>query len=364
MIPVVKVRVRSTYTIEIPMADIDGDQLRCRWGANQSESGGIYESKGQLQPNPCILTYEATAVGYEGVAVIIEDFDTNGQVLSSVPLQFLIEILLPETTTTTTTTTTTPITPMTTIPEGSGNTNDSMSSTNSGISVITVTIPSTDIAITTTTITTTTTIALQPCPLPPIYDGDWGSGACIGVPSNHRIDLPIAAKVLCNHSSTSIQNILTISPRGMVRSPITQDPASENRYVMSLQWTPDPLQYGIHPLCVTPVDSNRQSGRTVCFSLLVDVHSPQFVSGSMSPTGTVSQHQSIWTIAVDVDIVPPTNANVAAVFFKRDSSGTADDVEVARVSMLTAEYESRLITFNTDNITWEQVSQQSILIIQ
>jgi hypothetical protein len=321
MNPVVKVQVGQTHIINIPMADIDGDQIRCRWGLNYSESGGIYESKGNLQPNPCQLTYNATQVGYEGIAVVIEDFDSNNHVLSSIPLQFLIEIVpaLPD------------ITTPAPLPDN-------------------------------VTITVDFTTPPPVCPNPPEYVGDWGPSACIGVASNNVTKIRVVVKIPCGNSSTSIRDILTISPTGMIKGPITQDPQDSDKYIMYLQWTPNRSQYGIHPLCVTPVDSSGQSGQTVCFNLLVDVHSPHFVLGSMSPTGVVSQNESTWTIATDVDIVPPTDPSVSAVIYKRSDGGS--DVYVFRVNMSTADYQSRQITFNTDNITWEQVSDLYSLTVQ
>jgi hypothetical protein len=149
----------------------------------------------------------------------------------------------------------------------------------------------------------------------------------------------------------------------MSKGPITQDPQNNNKYIMYLEWTPQTDQYGVHNLCVTPVDNSSRSGLTVCFSILVDVHSPQFVSQSMSPTGIVSPNQSTWTIATDVDIVPPTDPSISAVFFKRDSSGMTSDSEVIQVSMSTASYQPRQITFDTGNTTWEEVSYSYFLIL-
>jgi len=316
MNPIVKVEVGGTYLINIPMADIDGDQLRCRWGVDANESGGIYQSKGNLQSNPCQLTYNATRVGYEGVAVIIEDFDTNSQVLSSIPLQFLIEIVPSQPTTTKTTTFPGQVTG--TFEPGP--------------------------------------TELPPCSYIPEYEGDWGPGACIGVASNNMTEIQIVVKIPCENSSTSIRDILTISPTGMIRRPITQHPQYNNKYIMILQWTPQANQYGISQLCVTPVDNSSRSGQTVCFSLLVDVRSPEFVLNSMSPTGIVSQNQSTWAIATNVDIIPPTDPSISAIFYKRNRSGSGSDIEVIRVSMSTADYQSRQITFNTGHTIWEQVS--------
>ena len=78
--------------ISIPMNDSDNDQVRCRWGLTDDECGGICAPKGILKAFPCELTYNATQLGYEAVALVIEDFDENNRLLSAVPLQFLIEI--------------------------------------------------------------------------------------------------------------------------------------------------------------------------------------------------------------------------------------------------------------------------------
>lgn len=320
MQPIYRVEIGRTHVINIPMGDIDGDQLRCRWGNDSSETGGIYLPKGSLQANPCALTYQATTLGYEGVALIIEDFDTNNEVLSSIPLQFLIEVVPVQATTVTTTTVE---------HEGTG----------------------------TYEPYTHQPTPPPPCLSPPQYLGDWRPGACIGVSSNNLTEIRIVTEIPCDNSSTSIQDILTISPIGMTRSNITQDLQHRDRYIMTLYWTPQSTQYGIHQFCVTPKDTNGQTGQTVCFNILVDVHSPQFIRGTQSPVGTVLQNQSLWTIETDVDIIPPTDRSISAVFYKRHLTGLGADIEVTRVSLVTGLYESRRITFRTQDILWEQVSE-------
>jgi hypothetical protein len=318
MQPVVRVQQGQTHTINIPMADIDGDRLRCRWGVNASEVGGIYEPVGELQSNPCQLTYYASTLGYEGVAVVIEDFDSNNQVLSSIPLQFIIQIVAEVTTVTATTTT--------------------------------------DVSYSGHTAATPDSTPPPPCNLPPEYNGNWRSGACIGIASNTSVAINITAKIPCPNSSTSIRDILTISPSGMTRGPIIQDPNDNDTYILQLEWDPRPDQYGIHQLCVTPEDNNTRSGQTTCFTLLVDVQSPQFIPNSASPTGVVLSNQSVWTIATDVDIVPPRDLNVSAIFYKRGAlNGGGGDVEMTRVSASNADYQTRDITFNTGNTVWDQV---------
>jgi hypothetical protein len=90
--PIIRVRRGRLHVIRIPMVDNDNDQVRCRWGLTEDECGGICASKGILKAFPCELTYNASKLGYEAVAVVIEDFDAENRTLSAVPLQFLIEI--------------------------------------------------------------------------------------------------------------------------------------------------------------------------------------------------------------------------------------------------------------------------------
>lgn len=90
--PIIRVRRGRSHVIRIPMLDNDNDQVRCRWGRTDEECGGICAPKGILKAFPCELTYNASQLGYEAVAVVIEDFDADNRSLSAVPLQFLIEI--------------------------------------------------------------------------------------------------------------------------------------------------------------------------------------------------------------------------------------------------------------------------------
>lgn len=323
MQPIVKATIGRTRIIDIPMSDIEGDQMRCRWGNSSAETGGIYQPKGSLQASPCVLAYEATQYGFEGVGLVIEDFDTNGEVLSSIPLQFLIEI----------------------IPE--------------------VTTP---VPVTQQTFAENATWTMAPTPAPrctqaPEYKGDWRPGACIGLYSNESTQIRIVVEIPCNESSTGIHDILTISPTGMNKSAITQDASNPNQYIMYMTWTPRRSQYGGHQLCVTPLDNNTQSGQTVCLTLLVDVRSPEFVEGSMSPRGVVLRNQSLWTIATDVDIVPPRDSNVSAVFYKQDPTAPSGAMRVTQVTAENAEYQPRQITFNTGDVLWEEVSHLQVFLV-
>ena len=287
--PIVRVKRGRTQTISIPMIDTDGDVVRCRWGASSDECGGICTPKGNLQPYPCQLTYNATQLGYEAVALVIEDFDANNQPLSAVPIQFLIQIF---------------------------------NQTN--------------------------------CTLPEII-GELPNGACIGVASNTTITERIVARTLCTETPINISGILFVSPSGLTKGQIISDPSLNNTYFMDIQWTPRPDQYGIHQICMIPVDSEGQTGQQVCYTFQVDMYQPQFINGSMTPTGVVSQNQSLWSIETDQDILPPYGSNISIHFYRRMINGS--DQEVLTLDAVSqANYETRRITFSSGDIIWKEVS--------
>ncbi|CAF1683499.1 unnamed protein product, partial [Adineta ricciae] len=266
-----------------------------------------------LQQFPCQLSYEATTLGYEGVALVIEDYDpVTNETYSSIPLQFLIRI----------------------------------------VDQIPVTVPP--------DFNYTGAPLLQPCTVPPVYIGDRHHGACIGVKSNSTVIERIVIRVPCNESSTTITDILTVSPPGMSKSSISLDPDDNNTYIMYIQWTPRPDQYGIHQLCLTPVDSVGQTGQQVCYTFQVDVEPPNFINGSMTPQGLVPRNQAIWSISTDQDVIPPSQRVAYIRYFKQMSSGA--DVEVLRVNVaLDVIYQARQLVINTGSTTWEEGAQYYIL---
>ncbi|CAF2662529.1 unnamed protein product [Rotaria sp. Silwood2] len=297
MNPIVQVEIDKIHIIRIPMADSDGDSLRCRWGNSADECGSICASKGNLQSNPCELTYNASQSGYHAVAIVIEDFDSDGSVLSAIPLQFLIHIV-----------------------------NET----------------------------------IEPnCAEPPIYIGEWSEDSCIGIESNTTFKARIQIRIPCENTSTTLQDILTVSPGGLIKGEITRDPTNENIYTMPIEWTPESDQYGIHQLCVTPVDSQRQIGSQVCLTFQVDVHPPEFIS--MKPMSFISATQSSWTLETDRDIIRPRRSNGVYIrFFKRSNNEEVYRIDVA--TDVTVFYQSRIITFFTAGYTWEQNEEYYILL--
>ncbi|CAF1329040.1 unnamed protein product [Adineta steineri] len=99
----IRVPTNTLTNIIIPVTDADNDTLLCRWAMNVSlfdECGDICgEVPGStLIAENCTLIFNSTgkqAGDFYAVALMVEDFDneTNGTALSSVPIQFLIQII-------------------------------------------------------------------------------------------------------------------------------------------------------------------------------------------------------------------------------------------------------------------------------
>lgn len=87
---------------DVSAFDADGDAFKCRW-ATTTEGGGA-ANQGRypsltLDENTCVVTYngqnDATSNGVKAVALMLEDFDAQGNVKSSVPVQYLIRVWTP-----------------------------------------------------------------------------------------------------------------------------------------------------------------------------------------------------------------------------------------------------------------------------
>lgn len=90
-------------TLELNPYDKDGDTIKCRW-ASSGEGLGAWKFNHNfgsitLDEDTCILTYDGTkdsaSDGVKPIAIHVEDFDSNGNKKSSMPLQFLATVWTP-----------------------------------------------------------------------------------------------------------------------------------------------------------------------------------------------------------------------------------------------------------------------------
>ena len=89
--------------IDLAPFDADGDKVKCRW-ATFAEAGGAYNEPGNwpslsLDEANCIVKYDGTldasTSGVKPVGLMMEDFDADGNVRSSIPVQFLAQVWTP-----------------------------------------------------------------------------------------------------------------------------------------------------------------------------------------------------------------------------------------------------------------------------
>ncbi|KAK3104804.1 hypothetical protein FSP39_010451 [Pinctada imbricata] len=89
MQPITRLSLNCKYQIKIPVNDIDGDFIRCRWAESSiypvNECGGVCDALpgSNLTEETCELHYTANEAGYFAVAIQIEDFISSS---STTPL--------------------------------------------------------------------------------------------------------------------------------------------------------------------------------------------------------------------------------------------------------------------------------------
>ena len=93
----------DAQTISLAPVDADGDRIACRW-ATASEAGGSWNEPGRLgslslDKDSCTVTYtgsmDSSTFGVKPIGLMIEDFDADGNVRSSIPVQFLAKVWTP-----------------------------------------------------------------------------------------------------------------------------------------------------------------------------------------------------------------------------------------------------------------------------
>lgn len=89
--------------IDLAPHDFDGDTVRCRWAVGDEAGGAeldpVRHPSLSLDGDNCIVKYDGTLdasqVGVKPIALMMEDFDSQGNIRSSVPVQFLAQVWTP-----------------------------------------------------------------------------------------------------------------------------------------------------------------------------------------------------------------------------------------------------------------------------
>ncbi|KAJ8316789.1 hypothetical protein KUTeg_004693 [Tegillarca granosa] len=157
----------------------------------------------------CTIYYFANgAVGWYGVTVQIEDFETDSNIntnpLSSVPLQFLAQVFESN----------------------------------------------------------------ELCSSKPTFIGPTPTdSSCIGIPFNTVYHSTIVANA--SSKSDSIREINTVSPVGMTKSAVLPYGTSGTSYYINVTWSPMTSQQGSHIFCFSAVNLARLSSDQTCVTLVV-----------------------------------------------------------------------------------------------
>ncbi|XP_062615393.1 uncharacterized protein LOC134277123 [Saccostrea cucullata] len=295
MQPIVRLQRGCSHSIKIPVADDDGDTVRCRWGRNSpdDECSGICNSfpGAVLNEATCTLNYSSVSnsAGYYGVAIQIEDFasPSSSIPLSSIPLQFLVEVF------------------------------DSSSACASAPTFIS--------------------------PTPP-------DGRCYE--SVQGVTFSVEIRIRTGTSSQYIQEVATQSPVGVTKSSIQA--ISQTDYYITLRWTPTSSQQGSYIICFTAEDNLGLTTESRCITLNAVGSStlPSIVLGSQTPSGSVYGDNHQWSLRYSNYFVRPSTSTFIRIY---ESSGLlVERVDVTSSAVVYPQSTSgRQLSFST-NYTYQR----------
>ncbi|XP_071821080.1 uncharacterized protein [Apostichopus japonicus] len=215
-LPILRYHQECHNTITIPVADPDGDDVRCFWATNCGS--GCFNLPGAVLDNgTCVITWDTTglSVGLYGVSIEIMDFatPTSTQPLSYIPLQFLVDVF------------------------------------SSSVSCLD-----------------------QPVFIPPTRVPD----SCVGIPENGTYHEPIIART--SSVNVTITEITTISPSGMVKSELLPYPDGlPTDYYINTTW--NPITVGEEEIMCFNAETNLGSvGAQTCITLITGNPPPEIIT--------------------------------------------------------------------------------------
>ena len=187
--------------------DPDGDDVRCRWGASSYECGGVCNEfpEAVLNSHSCTITVYARSTGFRIAALMLEDFATTS---SSTPFSSVsLQFLVY-------------------IVSFSGSCGQQ----------------------------------------PEFVDPTLPQDSCEVIASGQTFTTQITA--FSGGSSYFITEIITVSPRGTIKSSV-QHIRGTNNYYVNIHWTPDSSQRSqTHQFCYAAVNSAGLSSEQICIQIM------------------------------------------------------------------------------------------------
>ncbi|CAF4031459.1 unnamed protein product, partial [Rotaria magnacalcarata] len=223
----------QSKVINIPIADADGDPMRCRWASGTTECGqvcppGSLPSGTIIFPNCTVIITGTVISDWFAVTVVVEDFINSSSTtpLSSVPIQFLVDVVAP-----------------------------------------------------------------SPCTTPPeVYE--LSEASCTPITVGQTYTSQLIAINYCG-ASVTITDIATLSFPGMIRGNLIQ--YNSTVYYATLSWTPTIGELGYQVMCAMAVDSQNSQSSQYCFAFFVSQNSgancpgyPTVTSATTTTTSTTT----------------------------------------------------------------------------
>ena len=281
--PLIRVQEGCNHTITIPVTDPDNDIVKCRW-AMSSECARFCDGTGipgaVLDSDTCTIRYQASdGTGYKAVALMIEDFTAS----SRCPLSSV------------------------------------------ALQFIVYVFNSS-----------------QPCSASPMFiPSTIEEDACTAVPPGETFHTQIKAN--SSSSNTSISEIQTFSPSGMIKGNLNQIVGS-NTYYVNMSWTPDDEQQNqIHLFCYNAANSDGSASIQTCIKLYAGISSPQPLNMSLSPNKKVVHPlETTWSINFHKVIHRPSSpANIS--FIRKDTDRAVYMIDASVSDEVTFEHPYKLL---------------------
>jgi hypothetical protein len=111
-----------------------------------------------------------------------------------------------------------------------------------------------------------------------------------------------------NSINSSISEIQTISPPGLLKSNLYSFSNRSTIKYINVTWTP--TKYGVYLFCFVAITKSKTTTEQRCVSLvslLLGSTIPYLLQNTSSPTGTISTYQTEWSITSDQNISRPVN---------------------------------------------------------
>jgi hypothetical protein len=276
MPPIIKVPLGCPRLIKIPVVDIDGDFIKCRWSTG-NECGGD-TINGCSNSYSSIIIYSNCTIkfnlasgaknSYYAIKIHVEDFATlTSSPLSSLALEFLVE-----------------------------------------------------------TYATTDCSFIVPTFIGPTKPDQ----TCVPIPILSKYADTIVVDT--NNINNVIKEIVTVSPLGMIKSGLYVYQNSKTAKYINITWTP--VDTRIEIVCFIASTTAYITSDPLCIYLAAGYSNPEFFKNTAFPVGIIYSDQTFWSINITKGSKITINRKYIS-FYEKDTRVLAYQVNAANQSYVT-----------------------------